>query len=137
MRLPFITAALVAVSVPVHAECLPSAKAVWSVHPGSYPKWRLQVPGHEGQRCWYAASKAKVTDTDALRGAGHETTSLSATAIPLPPRRSQEAPAEIEREPSLDAKPAPEGQARSILIWGTPMQIDATWEELFRRREHH
>jgi hypothetical protein len=136
MRLPIITAMLVALSVPAHAECLPSAKAVWSAHPGSYPKWRLRVPGHGGQQCWYAASEGKVTDADASRSAGHEITPVGATAVPLPRPRSQEAPAETEREPLSAAKSAWEGEARSILMWGTPMQIDATWEELFSAREH-
>jgi hypothetical protein len=27
------------------------------------------------------------------------------------------------------------GEARSILIWGAPMRIDATWEDLFTGRE--
>ena len=135
MRLPIITAMLVALSVPAHAECLPSAKAVWSAHPGSYPKWRLRVPGHGGQQCWYAASEGKVTDADASRGAGHEITPVSATAVPRPRPRSQEARAETEREPLPAAKPASEAEARSILMFGTPMKIDATWEELFAGRE--
>ena len=126
MRLPIITATLVALSVPAHAECLPSAKAVWSAHPGSYPKWRLQMPGHEGQQCWYAASEGKLTDADASRSAGHEVTPVSVTAVPLPRPRSQEAPVETEREPLPAAKSASEGEARSILMWGTPMHIDAS-----------
>jgi hypothetical protein len=136
MRLAIITASLVALSVPAHAECLPSAKAVWSAHPGSYPKWRLRVPGHEGQQCWYAAGEGKAIDADTSGGAGHQITPVSATPVPLPRPRSQEAPAKTEREPLSAAKPAPEGEARSILLWGTPMQIDATWEELFAGREH-
>jgi hypothetical protein len=34
------------------------------------------------------------------------------------------------------ANPASAGDARSILvIWGKPMRIDATWEEMFAGRE--
>jgi hypothetical protein len=135
MRVPLITAMLFALLVPAHADCFPSANAVRAAHPGSYPKWRLRVPGHEGQQCWYAASEGKVTDADASRGAGHEITPVSATAVPRPRPRSQEAPAETEREPLPAAKPASEGEARSILMFGTPMKIDATWEELFAGRE--
>ncbi len=41
-----------------------------------------------------------------------------------PPQfESQETSAPIERGPA------------SILIWGKPMQIDTTWEEMFMRRE--
>jgi hypothetical protein len=28
-------------------------------------------------------------------------------------------------------------EARSILMWGAPMQMDAMWEEIFARRERH
>lgn len=138
MRVPLITALLVTLSVQAHAECLSSAQAVRSAHPGSYPKWTLRVPGHEGQQCWYAASEGKVTQADAPRDAAHDLMPASAAAVPVPRSRSPEAPAETEteREPLPAAKPASDGQARSILIWGTPMHIDATWEELFAGREH-
>jgi len=32
-------------------------------------------------------------------------------------------------------EPASAGEAKSMLMWGAPMRIDATWEELFAGRE--
>src|SRR5215469_2456162 len=119
MRLSFAAAMLVALSVPAHSECLPSADAVRNAHPGSYPKWRLQLPGHTREKCWYPASKNKAIQADAPKDAGGEITPVSAIAVPLPPPRSQKAPAETEREPlPAVATPAPGSEARSILIWG-------------------
>jgi hypothetical protein len=61
---------------------------------------------------------------------------VSAEAVPLPRRRSQEARSDAARGPLPSvAKPASVGEARSILMWGAPMQIDPTWEDLFTRRE--
>src|SRR5258707_9162613 len=54
MRVLLVAAMLVALSVPAHSECLPSAEAVWNVHPGSHATWRVQLPGHEGTKCWFA-----------------------------------------------------------------------------------
>jgi hypothetical protein len=138
MRLALIltAAAFVAVASTAHTECLSSASAVWSAHPGSHAIWRLRLPGHEGTKCWYSASVRKVTNADASRDAAHEIRTVSATAIPIPRPRSQDAPADSERA-SLPAvgEPASAGEARSILMWGRPMRIDDTWEELFAGRE--
>jgi hypothetical protein len=50
--------ALCASFVGVHASpCLPSAPAVRQEHPGAWPSWTLRVPGHEGVKCWYAATR--------------------------------------------------------------------------------
>src|SRR5258707_2884240 len=51
---------LVALSVPARSECLPSAEAVWNAHPGSHATWRLQLPGHEGTKCWLANSSTNL-----------------------------------------------------------------------------
>ena len=95
--------------------------------------WRLQLPGHEGTKCWYAGSKSKVMDSDASRDAAHEITTVSTTAVPLPRPRSQDALSDTERGPLPE--PASAGAARSILIWGRPVQLDPTWEEIFATRE--
>jgi len=51
-------AALCASFVGVHASpCLPSAPAVRQEHPGAWPSWTLRVPGHEGTKCWYPATR--------------------------------------------------------------------------------
>src|SRR6266446_10255961 len=53
MRVLLIAAILAALSLPARSECLSSASAVWAVHPGSHPNWRLRLPGHVGEKCWY------------------------------------------------------------------------------------
>jgi hypothetical protein len=39
------------------STCFPSASAVRQNHPGGWPSWTLRAPGHEGMRCWYAATR--------------------------------------------------------------------------------
>jgi hypothetical protein len=74
--------------------------------------------------------------TDAPKDVDDEIAPVSAIAIPRPRPRLQDTMAETERAPApASAKPASTGEARSILIWGTPMRIDPTWEELFAGRE--
>jgi hypothetical protein len=42
----------------VHVStCFPSASAVRQDHPEAWPSWTLRAPGHEGTRCWYAATR--------------------------------------------------------------------------------
>src|SRR6266478_6612894 len=60
MRVLLIAAILAALSVPARSECLSSASAVWAVHPGSHPNWRLQLPGHVGEKCWYAKNSTNL-----------------------------------------------------------------------------
>jgi hypothetical protein len=61
----------------------------------------------------------------------HEIRPETAVAVPRPRPRVQDTLVDAERAPL----PAPAGEARSILIWGKPMRIDPTWEEVFTRRE--
>ncbi len=42
--------------------CFPSASAVRQNHPGGWPSWTLRAPGHEGTRCWYAATRTTAPD---------------------------------------------------------------------------
>jgi hypothetical protein len=44
------------------STCLPSASAVRENRPGAWPSWTLRAPGHEGTRCWYAATRATAHD---------------------------------------------------------------------------
>src|SRR5229473_2513847 len=39
------------------SSCFPSASAVRQNHPGGWPSWTLRAPGHEGTKCWYAATR--------------------------------------------------------------------------------
>ena len=130
MRVLLIAAMLAALSVPARSECLRSADAVWNAHPGSHATWRLRLPGHEGTKCWFARGSTNLHTpsvreapvADSPRGAAR------ASAADRPDERparsnSQETVPPSTREPS------------SILMWGTPMRIDPTWEEMFTRRE--
>ncbi len=44
------------------SSCLPSASAVLQSHPGGSPSWTLRAPGHEGTKCWYAATRTRESD---------------------------------------------------------------------------
>jgi hypothetical protein len=136
MRVPLVVAVFIATASTAHAECLSSAEAVWAAHPGSHAMWRLRMPGHIGEKCWYAPSKSEEMQTDAPRNVGSEIAPASAIAVPRPRPQLQGTLAETERAPlPASAKPASTGEAKSILIWGTPIRIDPTWDELFTRRE--
>jgi len=39
------------------STCLSSASAVRESNPGAWPSWTFRAPGHEGTRCWYAATR--------------------------------------------------------------------------------
>jgi hypothetical protein len=142
MRVPFIFAqAALLVMIDCfgtystgHAECLSSANAVWAVHPGSHAKWRLRLPGHEGVKCWFATDNGKVMDASAAGDTIPENNTVNAIPLPLPRPGFRDARAGADRT-SLPAIPT--GEVRSILIWGTPMRIDPTWEEMFKARELH
>jgi len=43
-------------------SCFPSASAVRQNHPGGWPSWTFRTPGHEGTRCWYAATRITAHD---------------------------------------------------------------------------
>jgi hypothetical protein len=42
--------------------CFPSASAVLQNYPGILPSWTLRAPGHEGTRCWHAATRTMTRD---------------------------------------------------------------------------
>jgi hypothetical protein len=44
------------------STCFPSASAVRENHAGAWPSWTLRAPGHEGTRCWYAATRGTAHD---------------------------------------------------------------------------
>jgi hypothetical protein len=136
MRVLLTAALLAALSAPARSsECLPSADAVWNAHPGSHATWRLRLPGHEGTKCWYARGSAN-RHTPTIREAPAADSSrgvVRASAADRPDERparsdSQESVPPQTHEP-FSREPS------SILMWGTPMRIDPTWEEMFMRRE--
>jgi hypothetical protein len=139
-RIPFILilTAFIAIASGAHAtECLSSASAVWAAHSGSHATWRLRLPGHIGEKCWFASSsKSKAIHVDASRDAAREIRPVGATSAPAPRPGPQDTLAETERGPSaVLPKPASADDARSILIWGKPMGLDPAWQEIFTRRE--
>jgi hypothetical protein len=42
------------------STCFPSASAVRENRPGAWPSWTMRAPGHEGTRCWYAATRGSA-----------------------------------------------------------------------------
>jgi hypothetical protein len=157
-RVPLIVTGFIAIASPADAECLSSAESVLAAHQGSHAIWTRRLPGHIGEKCWFASSEeTKVIHADDSGDDARQITSVSAEA-PLPRPRPQNTRAATERapvtvaddsrdasreiepmsvmaSPPASAKPDSTGGARSILIWGRPMDLDAAWEELFTRRE--
>jgi hypothetical protein len=43
-------------------SCFPSASAVVQNYPGSSPSWTMRAPGHEGTKCWRAATRTRESD---------------------------------------------------------------------------
>jgi hypothetical protein len=44
------------------STCFPSASVVRQNYPGGWPSWTFRTPGHEGTRCWYAATRTAAND---------------------------------------------------------------------------
>jgi hypothetical protein len=44
------------------STCLASASEVREKHPEAWPSWTLRAPGHQGTKCWYAATRATAHD---------------------------------------------------------------------------
>jgi hypothetical protein len=145
MRVLLIATFVAVLSVPARSECLSSARAVWAEHPGSHPKWRLRLPGHVGAKCWYAKNStnlpapqvqekrvqdsARRAEPDA-RGEGRAKQVSSEVKAP-----TADQPNETARSESHEASPPQQRGPTSILIWGKPMGLDATWQEIFARRQ--
>jgi hypothetical protein len=142
MRIPFIfTPATLVVMMTccgrystAHAECLSSANAVWAAHPGAHATWRLRLPGHEGVKCWFARGGGTKIEDYATRDSVRGVDLLNAIPLPSPRPGFQDARGGTDRAslPTLSA-----GEVRSILVWGRPVEIDATWDEMFVARELH
>jgi len=144
MRVPLIAAMLVALSAPARSECLPSAEAVWSANPGSHATWRMQLPGREGTKCWFARGSTnqeaprvrQVVDSprgsEADRRTDGQMKGASSPAKPSTVDQPGEMPARSESQQTV---PLRSRAPSSILIWGRPMRIDPTWEEIFEKRE--
>jgi len=138
MRVLLIATMLAALSVPARSECLPGAEAVWTAHPGSHATWRLRLPGHEGERCWFARGATNLPAPRIRQGREADPRTDGQTKRPgsqvkaSAAARPDESPARLKSQETLT--PTERGPS-SILIWGRPMWIDPTWEEMFARRE--
>src|SRR5260370_22358846 len=87
MRVLLVAAILAALSLPARSECLSSASAVWAVHPGSHPNWRLRLPGHVSEKCWYAKNSTNLPAPQVQERRGQKS-----------PRRKQAGPRAVGRE---------------------------------------
>jgi hypothetical protein len=146
-HIPLIVTAFIAMaSTADTTECLSSASAVWSAHPGSHATWRLRLPGHEGTKCWIARGSAdlsvpRVRQIESPRGAVYEEAdrrTLEPTVRASGRKASAvDAPGEsAARSTSQDTLLPTEHGPLSILVWaGRPMHIDSTWEDVFAARE--
>ncbi len=146
MRVLLVAAILAALSLPARSECLSSASAVRAVHPGSHPNWRLRLPGHIGEKCWYAKNSTNLPAPqvqerrfqDSPRRmefdprADGQTKRVSSEVKASRADQPNETPARSE---SQETSPLQQRGPTSILIWGRPMGLDAEWQEIFARRE--
>jgi hypothetical protein len=136
MRVPLIAAMLAALSVPARSECLRSAEAVWSAHPGSHATWRMRLPGHEGTKCWFARGSTNLQAPRIRQERDVEPRTDGQTKRPSGQTSATDRPDERPvRAESQDTLPSHKREPSSILIWGKPMRIDPTFEEIFDRRE--
>src|SRR6266403_1658983 len=144
MRVLLIAAFLAALSLPARSECLSSASAVWAVHPGSHPNWRLQLPGHVGEKCWYAKNSTNLPAPQVQERRVQDSprrTESDPRADGQTKRVSREVkastadqPNETARSESQETSPPQQRGPTSILIWGRPMGLDPAWQEIFARR---
>jgi hypothetical protein len=44
------------------STCFATASEVRQSHPEAWPSWTLRAPGHQGTKCWYAATRATAHD---------------------------------------------------------------------------
>ena len=136
MRVPLVLTVFIAMASTAHAECLSSAEAVWNAHPGSHATWRLRLPGHEGTKCWFARGS---TNQQVPRIRQVVDSPRGTRADPRTDGQAKGASSQVKPSAGPDESPhalAPTERAPlSILIWGAPMRMDATWEDIFTRRE--
>jgi hypothetical protein len=103
-RVPLILTTFITIASSADAECLSSAESVLAAHPGSHAVWTRRLPGHTGEKCWFASSdETKVIPADDSKDDARQIRSMSAEGTPLPRPRSQGAPAATERAPVTGA----------------------------------
>jgi hypothetical protein len=74
-------------------SCLPSASAVLQNHPGAWPQWTLNVPGHKGTVCWYAAARPIGSDLRReMMPRDKETVGITQSGVSAPPASYTRAP---------------------------------------------
>jgi hypothetical protein len=145
MRVLLIVTFVAGLSVPARSECLSSASTVWAVHPGSHPHWRLRLPGHVGEKCWYAKNSSnlpaprvqerRVQDSPRRTGSDPQADDQTERVSSDAKASADDQPEDTARSESGESWPLQRGGPTSILIWGRPMGLDAAWQEIFMRRE--
>jgi hypothetical protein len=148
-RVLLILTAFIAMASAARAtECLSSASAVWAAHPGSHATWRLRLPGHIGEKCWFARGSTNLQAPRVRRarivepwsGAAHGEAdgrtaeqTIRLTQVNAPEADGPDKSATTLR--SQDTLAASERGPLSILMWARPMHVDETWEPIFAARE--
>ena len=65
------------------STCFRSASAVRENHPGAWPSWTLRAPGHESNRCWYAATRMTAHHHRAEMRSKETVTTTKKLEVPL------------------------------------------------------
>jgi hypothetical protein len=96
----------------------------------------LPRPRSQDTSATTATKHAPVTGADNSKDASREIEPRSVmTSPPLLPSQDTRSAAE-HTPPPASAKPdSTTGGTKSLLLWGRPMGLDASWEEIFTRRE--
>ena len=63
-------------------DCFPSADGVRQQRPEAWPSWTLRAPGHQGSKCWYAATRSTAHQHPKWTAAPVRS---SETIVPNPP----------------------------------------------------
>ena len=81
---------LFALLAGAHASsCLPSAAAVKSAYPGTWPQWKLRAHNRDGAKCWHPGTHA-AAHRDQFRTVNHRD----------PPAPAKPAMASVDRPPN-------------------------------------
>jgi hypothetical protein len=145
--IPLILIALIAIASAADAtECLSSASAVWAAHPGSHATWRLRLPEHIGEKCWFASGsttlraphvrQARAVEPWSPPVYGEADQRTAGQMIRVIEVAATDGPDKIPAtRVSQDTLVATERGPLSILMWARPMHIDDSWEPIFTARE--
>lgn len=131
---------------PGNAECLHSAVTAKAVVGAAWASYTLQLPGHEGERCWYPTTKARrhfhVKDQPVSEVMPHRSASKSgphdarprAAGSLLPPGAVVDLYVNLGRWHGEHLAVMPEADPHFVhLMLGD--NLNATWEAVYAGRE--